>query len=57
STENLYFQSNADSVQNHTFEVENNTINGLELVEEQVHILYAMVLQTHADVQLLKEQQ
>nr|3WMJ_A Chain A, EIAV vaccine gp45 [Equus caballus] len=57
STENLYFQSNADSVQNHTFEVENNTINGLELTEEQVHILYAMVLQTHADVQLLKEQQ
>nr|ADU02657.1 envelope polyprotein [Equine infectious anemia virus] len=46
-----------DSVQNHTFEVENNTINSMELIEEQIHILYAMVLQTHADVQLLKEQQ
>ncbi len=46
-----------DSVQNHTFKVENNTINSMELIEEQIHILYAMVLQTHADVQLLKEQQ
>nr|QHD59411.1 envelope glycoprotein [Equine infectious anemia virus] len=45
------------SVLNHTFDVENNTLNGMELIEKQVHILYAMILQTHADVQLLKEKQ
>nr|ACY07756.1 envelope protein [Equine infectious anemia virus] len=44
-------------VQNHTFEVENNTLSGMEIIEKQIHILYAMVLQTHADVQILKEKQ
>nr|UWI48078.1 envelope protein [Equine infectious anemia virus] len=44
-------------VANHTFEVENNTITSVELIEKQMHILYAMILQTHADVQLLKEKQ
>nr|QHD59416.1 envelope glycoprotein [Equine infectious anemia virus] len=45
------------NVENHTFAVENNTINSVELLEKQIHILYAMILQTHADVQLLKEKQ
>nr|QFE31733.1 envelope polyprotein [Equine infectious anemia virus] len=45
------------AAQNYTFEVENGTLNGIELIEKQMHILYAMVLQTHADVQLLKEKQ
>nr|QSX72036.1 env polyprotein [Equine infectious anemia virus] len=44
-------------VTNHTFEVENQTIRSIELVEKQIQILYAMILQTHADVQLLKEKQ
>nr|QHD59426.1 envelope glycoprotein [Equine infectious anemia virus] len=44
-------------VQNHTFEVENNTIASTELIEKQIHILYAMILQIHADVQILKEKQ
>nr|AAC58643.1 envelope protein [Equine infectious anemia virus] len=44
-------------VQNHTFEVENSTLNGMDLIERQIKILYAMILQTHADVQLLKERQ
>nr|QFE31727.1 envelope polyprotein [Equine infectious anemia virus] len=46
-----------EDVQNHTFAVENNTIMGMELLEKQVQVLYAMILQTHADVQLLKEKQ
>nr|QBC73613.1 env polyprotein [Equine infectious anemia virus] len=46
-----------ENVQNHTFDVENNTIRSIELVEKQIQILYAMILQTHADVQLLKEKQ
>nr|QBC73608.1 env polyprotein [Equine infectious anemia virus] len=44
-------------VQNHTFQVENNTLIGMEFLEKQVQVLYAMILQTHADVQLLKEKQ
>nr|QIC50013.1 env protein [Equine infectious anemia virus] len=44
-------------VMNHTFVVENDTIRATEMIEKQIHILYAMVLQTHADVQLLKERQ
>nr|QBC73619.1 env polyprotein [Equine infectious anemia virus] len=44
-------------VTNHTFKVENGIINSTEMLEKQVQILYAMILQTHADVQLLKEKQ
>nr|AFW99179.1 envelope polyprotein [Equine infectious anemia virus] len=49
--------SKIQDVVNHTLNVENNTLSATEMIERQINILYAMILQTHADVQLLKEKQ